>query len=53
MSKPTKESVRRWTDERWMKEPHKPLPDEKTLRRELGLDLNEVRRKEAEKKRSK
>lgn len=42
--KSTKEQVRDWMHER-AKEP-KPLPDAKQLRRELGMDLIELVRKD-------
>jgi hypothetical protein len=41
---PTKEQVRHWMQER-AKE-HKPLPDPKQMRRELGIDLIEQARKD-------
>lgn len=43
-SRPTKENVRNWTRARaedWPKA-HKPLPSEKQLRRELGIDLQDA-----------
>lgn len=41
---PTKEQVRHWTQDR-IKE-HKPPPDPKQIRRELGWDLIEQERKD-------
>jgi len=40
---PTKEQVRRWQQDR-IKE-HKPPPDAKTIRRELGWDIADAQRK--------
>lgn len=46
MEKPTKEQVRNWQEQR-VKD-HKPPPDIKQIRRELGWDLVEMERKEKE-----
>ena len=42
--KPTKEQVRKWTQERWGKK-HKPLPSQKEIKRQLGIDLMDALRK--------
>lgn len=42
MSQPTKEQVKRWIDDR-AKE-RKPLPSQKELRRQLGIELIDAER---------
>ncbi|MBV8666719.1 MAG: hypothetical protein JO269_09565 [Burkholderiaceae bacterium] len=39
---PTKEAVKHWLDDRAAH--RKPLPDTKTIRRELGMDLIDAER---------
>ncbi len=46
--RPTKEQVRRWTDER--ARVRKPLPNQRELRRQLGQDLIEAQRDRKRKK---
>lgn len=43
MKKPSKESVRKYMEKR--QSSHKPLPDMKQIRREIGWDLAEEARK--------
>ena len=43
----TKESVRKWQQKRVRE--RKPLPDQKTIRRELGIDLVDAQRNKARK----
>ncbi len=42
MGKPTKEQVREWSKER--QKDHKPPPDPKQIRKELGWDLIQAER---------
>lgn len=42
MPQPTKENVRRWMDDR--AKTRKPLPSQKELRRQLGIELIEAAR---------
>lgn len=47
MSQPSKEKVKRWIDDR-AKE-RKPLPSQKELRRQLGMDLIDAARNKTRK----
>lgn len=49
--RPTKEVYRKWLTDQVKS--HKPLPSQRELRRQLGKEMIEIQRQEAEKKRNK